>query len=128
MIRFITKLTVLTILLFTLHYFAFQHLGIELTPIYYSFYGFLVFITLLSYMLVMKQIGKRPQLFVTYFMGSMTVKLFFALAIMLIAIWFNRDEKYPLAIVFMVLYFAYTFLSISAILPHLNSGKKSDNG
>jgi cytochrome bd-type quinol oxidase subunit 1 len=119
-------MSVLTVLLYTLQYFAFQHLGIEFTPIYYSFYGFLILATLLSHVLIMKQLDKRPQLFVTYFMGSMTVKLFFALAIMLLAIWFNRAEKYPLAIVFMVLYFAFTFLSISAILPHLNSGKNSD--
>tara|TARA_R110002049_G_scaffold82535_4_gene209956 strand:+ start:1986 stop:2216 length:231 start_codon:yes stop_codon:yes gene_type:complete len=75
----------------------------------------------------MKQLGKRPQLFVTYFMGSMIVKLFIALGIMLITIWFNREDKFPLAIAFMALYFSYTALSISSILPHLKSGKKADN-
>lgn len=125
--KFILKLVVLSALLFSLQYAVFQKLQIELTSIYSIFYIFLIFITLISHRMIMKQIGKRPQLFVTYFMGLMTVKLFISLGIMLISIWVNRADKFPLAITFMGLYFSYTFLSISAILPHLKSGTKSDN-
>lgn len=125
--KFIIKLAVLSALLFSLHYFSFERLGIQLTSLYALFYGFLILITLVSHVLIMKQLDKRPQLFVTYFMGSMTIKLFIALGLMLVVLWFNREDRVPLAIVFMVLYFAYTFLSISAILPNLKSGKKTDN-
>ena len=125
--KFILKMAVLSVLLFSIQYFAFQQLNIELSTIYGVFYAFLIVITLLSHYLIMKQINKRPQLFVTYFMGLMTVKLFIALGIMLVAIWFNREDKFPLAIAFMVLYFGYTFLSISSILPFLKNNKNSDN-
>lgn len=125
--KFILKMAVLSVLLFSIQYFAFQQLNIELSTIYGIFYAFLIVITLLSHYLIMKQINKRPQLFVTYFMGLMTVKLFIALGIMLVAIWFNREDKFPLAITFMVLYFGYTFLSISSILPFLKNNKNSDN-
>lgn len=125
--KFILKLVVLSAFLFSLQFAVFQKLQIDLTLIYSLFYVFLMGITMISHLIIMKQIGKRPQLFVTYFMGSMTVKLFISLGIMLITIWFNREDKFPLAITFMGLYFSYTFLSISAILPHLKSGKKSDN-
>jgi len=127
MIKFILKLAVLSVLLFSIQYFSFQKLGLELTSLYGVFYGFLIFITLLTHWLMMKQMNNRPQLFVTYFMGLMTIKLFIALAIMLVVIWFNRADKIPLAVTFMLLYFGYTFLSIASILPHLKNGKKLDN-
>ena len=125
--KFILKIAVLSALLFSIQYIAFQQLSVELSTIYGVFYAFLIVITLLSHYLIMKQINKRPQLFVTYFMGLMTIKLFIALGIMLVAIWFNREDKFPLAITFMLLYFGYTFLSISSILPYLKNGKNTDN-
>lgn len=125
--KFILKIAVLSALLFSIQYIAFQQLSVQLSTIYGVFYAFLIVITLLSHYLIMKQINKRPQLFVTYFMGLMTIKLFIALGIMLVAIWFNREDKFPLAITFMLLYFGYTFLSISSILPYLKNGKNTDN-
>lgn len=125
--KFILKIAVLSALLFSIQYITFQQLSVELSTIYGVFYAFLIVITLLSHYLIMKQINKRPQLFVTYFMGLMTIKLFIALGIMLVAIWFNREDKFPLAITFMLLYFGYTFLSISSILPYLKNGKNTDN-
>ncbi|NBG65060.1 hypothetical protein [Acidiluteibacter ferrifornacis] len=125
--KFILKIAVLSALLFSIQYITFQQLSVELSTIYGVFYTFLIVITLLSHYLIMKQINKRPQLFVTYFMGLMTIKLFIALGIMLVAIWFNREDKFPLAITFMLLYFGYTFLSISSILPYLKNGKNTDN-
>lgn len=125
--KFILKIAVLSALLFSIQYIAFQQLSVQISTIYGVFYAFLIVITLLSHYLIMKQINKRPQLFVTYFMGLMTIKLFIALGIMLVAIWFNREDKFPLAITFMLLYFGYTFLSISSILPYLKNGKNTDN-
>lgn len=125
--KFILKIAVLSALLFSIQYIAFQQLSVQFSTIYGVFYAFLIVITLLSHYLIMKQINKRPQLFVTYFMGLMTIKLFIALGIMLVAIWFNREDKFPLAITFMLLYFGYTFLSISSILPYLKNGKNTDN-
>jgi len=125
--KFILKIAVLSALLFSIQYIAFQQLSVQISTIYGVFYAFLIVITLLSHYLIKKQINKRPQLFVTYFMGLMTIKLFIALGIMLVAIWFNREDKFPLAITFMLLYFGYTFLSISSILPYLKNGKNTDN-
>ncbi len=117
--KFFLLIAALTAILIVAQYFIFDVLQIPFSNLYYIFYGYLFVITLLIHKLLSSQINKRPQAFVTYFMGAMSVKLFLSLIIMLFVLWFNREIKIQLAVVFMILYLAYTFLSVMTILPKL---------
>ena len=124
MAKFFRSIFLLTIFLIGAQFLVFDLLELTFIPIYASFYVILFGITLLSHKMLVNLKGKRPQLFVTYFMGAMTLKLFASLILMLIVLWFNREIKIQLATVFMILYLAYTAFSIISLLPHLKNTSK----
>lgn len=117
--KFFLLITALTSVLIAAQYFIFDAMQIPFSNLYYIFYVYLYGITLLIHYILNSKIHKKPQAFVTYFMGAMSVKLFLSLIIMLIVLWFNRDIKVQLAVVFMVLYLFYTLLSVLSIIPKL---------
>lgn len=99
------------------------------SPVPFSYWLSLSFIAVLTY-IVHKQLiaanEKRAQLFVAYFMGALTVKLFLSV-ILLIAIGLVvREELAFTAVGYMIAYVLFTIAEIKDLLPRMKNPESSE--
>ncbi len=117
--QFFTINTLLAVALACFHFAILKVLSLEWHAIYLSVYLFFPIATLLVHQSLMKQIDKRPQAFVTYFMGGMTAKLLSSLGILLVVLYTNREIKVAYTLLFMIYYLAFTVLSVLTLFKAL---------
>ena len=117
--QFFTLTTLLALALACFHFAILKLLSLEWQAIYLSVYLFFPVVTILVHASLMKQVNKRPQAFVTYFMGGMTVKLLSSLGILLVVLYTNREIKIAYTLLFMVYYLAFTVLSVTTLFKAL---------
>lgn len=117
----------LTLLLGGIHYLTNQAFDLIWHQQYWLLYIYFPFITAIIYKLLASKIDERPQLFVNYFMGSMTVKLLLSLGVLLVALLTTPALRPDFAIVFMLMYFAYTILSITILFKKLRAKSSADS-
>ena len=107
---------------------AFQTVFPERTGNYvWYLYGYFSLLTVLSLFLVMKGIGKDPQDFYNYSMGSVAVRLFVSSAVLFVYYYAVKDKQTRIGFTaaFFILYFCYTGFEIRILLSKLrpDSGK-----
>lgn len=93
-------------------------------PVAYWFsLAFIAVLTIVIHKILIKANDKRPQLFVSYFMGALTIKLFFS-AILLVAVGLIAKEQLTFtAIAYLIAYVLYTVAEISDLLPRMQNAK-----
>jgi len=93
-------------------------------PVAYWFsLAFIAVLTIVIHKILIKANDKRPQLFVSYFMGALTIKLFFS-AILLVAVGLIAKEQLTFtAIAYLIAYVLYTVAEISDLLPRMRNAK-----
>lgn len=100
-----------------LAFFALDHFveRIYMPPVNYVFVVVFGVLTVRIHKWLLSANEKSPKLFVTYFMGSISVKLFLTLIALLIYIYINREERVEVALSFFVTYVAFTVLEVTAL-------------
>lgn len=93
-------------------------------PVAYWFsLAFIAILTLAIHRILIRANDKRPQLFVSFFMGALTIKLFFS-AIILVAIGLIAQEQLTFtALAYLVAYMLYTAAEIADLLPRMRNAK-----
>ena len=83
--------------------------------------GLISVATLIIHNVMMKAFDKRPQLFVAYFMGTLTGKLFLSAMILLVVGMMDRDNLKFTAIAYFAFYVLLTTVELKNLLPLLRS-------
>lgn len=121
--NFLTKIIIALVVLVGAHLLLLNVLQLPWHTIYLSVYIYFPLISFLTYQLVLKQMNNRPQAFVTFFMGGMTMKLLTALGLLLVILYNHRSIKVEYTLLFMVFYLVYTALSVSDLFKKLRQKK-----
>lgn len=99
-----------------------QYLMDITVPIAYWFsLAFIALLTLVIHRLLLKANDKRPQLFVSFFMGALTVKLFFSAIVLLAVGLIAKDQLTFTALAYLVAYVLYTAAEIADLLPRMRN-------
>jgi len=89
--------------------------GVRIPIICYVFVALFSLITFLIHQWLISANRKSPRQFVTFFMGSITLKLFFTVTLLFIYIFLNREERVPVALSFMGTYLLFTVLEVVSL-------------
>jgi hypothetical protein len=81
----------------------------------YLFLGLFALITLLIHRWLVAANNKSPQQFVTFFMGSITLKLFFTVTLLFVYLYLNREQRVPVALSFMSTYLLFTVIEVVSL-------------
>lgn len=99
------------------------------TGVPFSYWLSLSFIAVLTY-IVHKQLiaanEKRAQLFVAYFMGALTVKLFLSVILLIVIGLVVREELAFTAVGYMIAYVLFTTAEIKDLLPRMKNPESSE--
>jgi hypothetical protein len=88
---------------------------VQIPIINYIFVFLFALTTFLIHQWLMAANRKSPRQFVTFFMGSITLKLFFTITLLFIYIYLNRDERIPVALSFMSTYLLFTVIEVVSL-------------
>ncbi len=117
--NFYIVIALLTFALACIHFVLIQLTKLVWHPSYLVLYVYFPLITSLIHSVLLKQINKRPQLFVNYFMGSMTVKLLLSMVLLLVVLYTTPSVRISFALIFMLMYLIYTGLSVGVVFKKL---------
>ncbi|MAC94460.1 MAG: hypothetical protein CMC96_03045 [Flavobacteriales bacterium] len=117
--NFYYLIALITFALACIHFVAIQLSDLFWHNSYIVLYVYFPLITLLIHSVLLKQINKRPQLFINYFMGSMTIKLFLSMILLLVVLYTQPDVRISFALIFMFMYLVYTALSVVVLFKKL---------
>lgn len=98
--------------LFGLNYFL---TNAHIPLISYIFLGLFAIITFLIHQWLIAANQKSPQQFVTFFMGSITLKLFFTVTLLFVYLYLNREQRVPVALSFMTTYLLFTVIEVVSL-------------
>lgn len=90
----------------------------------FSYWLSLIFIAALTYIVHRQLIAaneKRAQLFVTYFMGALTVKLFLSVILLVVVGLTAKDELAFTAVGYMIAYAVFTAAEVKDLLPRMKN-------
>lgn len=122
-LNFLSKIIIALVVLVGAHLLLLNVLQLPWHSIYLSVYIYFPLISFVTFQMVLKQMNNRPQAFVTYFMGGMTMKLLTALGLLLVILYNHRSIKVEYTILFMTFYLVYTALSVSELFKKLRQKK-----
>ena|GEM_PF-5121158 len=118
-LNFYSSLILFSVLSATAHYFLFQKMDLLWNQWIWFLYIYFPISTLVIHRLLIKQLGGRPQAFVTVFMGTMAAKLFISLILLLFVVYLYPEIKIPFSISFLFLYLLYTTLNTIFVFAKL---------
>lgn len=97
--------------------FGFNHLlpNVQIPLVSYIFLGLFAIITFLIHQWLVAANQKSPQQFVTFFMGSITLKLFFTVTLLFVYLYLNREQRVPVALSFMSTYLLFTVIEVVSL-------------
>jgi|SRR5690554_626295 len=124
-IAFYLVLLLMTMAIGVVHYFVNEYFQFSWYNQYWILYIYFPVITAIIYSTVSSKIDKRAQEFVNYFMGSMSIKLFLSLAILLVVLYTVPALRPDFAVVFMVMYFFYTALTVAILFKKLKQNSST---
>lgn len=122
--NFYLAIFLLTFALACIHFAVIQLTKLVWHPSYIVLYVYFPLITSLIHSVLLKQINKRPQLFVNYFMGSMTVKLFLSMILLLVVLYSTPTVRISFALIFMLMYLIYTAVSVVVVFKKLKQNSR----
>jgi hypothetical protein len=99
-------------ILFGLNYFL---PNVQIPLVSYIFLGLFAVITYLIHQWLVAANQKSPQQFVTFFMGSITLKLFFTVTLLFVYLYLNREQRVPVALSFMSTYLLFTVIEVVSL-------------
>lgn len=117
--NFYYLIALITFALACIHFVVIQLSELVWHNSYIVLYVYFPLITLLIHSVLLKQINKRSQLFINYFMGSMTVKLFLSMILLLVVLYTQPNVRVSFALIFMFMYLVYTALSVVVLFKKL---------
>jgi hypothetical protein len=88
---------------------------------YWITLSFIAVLTLIVHRILIGANNKRPQLFVTYFMGALTVKLFFSAMVLVAVGLIAKDQLAFTAVAYLIAYVLYTTIEIADLLPRMRN-------
>lgn len=94
------------------------------TPLPGINYGFIILFAILTFIIhhyLLAVNKKSPRQFVTFFMGSITLKLFFTVGILFVYLYMNQDQSKPVALSFMFTYLLFTVIEIVSLFKLLKT-------
>ncbi len=116
----------LALVLWTLLYLsALFSSNLSFPLVVYIFIGVFGLLTIGIHHLLMSANEKSPQRFVTYFMGSVSAKLFLTLIFLLLYLYFNREERVVVALSVFGTYVVFTTLEVVSLYRFL-TGNQAD--
>jgi hypothetical protein len=89
--------------------------NVQIPIISYIFLGLFAVITFLIHQWLIAANQKSPRQFVTFFMGSITLKLFFTVTLLFVYLYLNREERVPVALSFMSTYLLFTVIEVVSL-------------
>jgi hypothetical protein len=126
--NYIKRILVFSAIVFALSYLIFQFFLIKF---YIAIFPFLIiFFTATSIIVhtILTKAGKqRISRFSTFFMGSVTAKLFIYTIFIAIYVLINRATAVPFLITFLILYFLFTFFETYSLLIDLKDIEPQKN-
>ncbi len=116
--KFISSLSILTVVLLGLSLLVFNLLSFVLPVIVYFFFLYFFLLTLISHITLVKKNKENPKRFITSFMGALGIKLFSSLAFIAIILIMYKSADFVLeiALTFTALYLIYTFFETVHLL------------
>ncbi len=122
---YITKLTLTTALVYVGAWLVAEYvMGHPLPSGFIIGFGVLALATYLIMLYLIRASKKRPQVFVTGFIGSLGAKLFLSMIILVVAGLVQGDYFRFTALAYLVGYFALSAVEISSLLPYLKEKKE----
>lgn len=89
--------------------------NVQIPIVSYLFLGLFAIITFLIHQWLIAANQKSPQQFVTFFMGSITLKLFLTVTVLFVYLYLNREERIPVALSFMSTYLLFTVIEVVSL-------------
>lgn len=89
-----------------------------------TLFGFVVVFSGLTYILhawLLRANERSPKAFITYFTGSISIKLFFTLIFLLVYLYFNRSEKWIVGLTTIVVYLTFTAMEVVSLYKKITS-------
>lgn len=117
--NFYQLIALITFVLACIHFMLIQLSEMLWHPLYLLLYVYFPLITSLIHSVLLKQINKRPQLFINYFMASMALKLFLSMILLLVVLYTTPKIRIYFALAFMFMYIIYTTVSVVVIFKKL---------
>lgn len=116
-LSFLVAVIALTILLIPFNYYVLEELlKLPFGNLQYASFAYFVMVILGIHYKLLGALKKRPQQFVTTFMGLMAIKMFLSIGLMLLMIYAGGADIKSFVVNFVVLYMLYTALEIQYIL------------
>jgi len=109
---------ILLIVLFLIDRYAHQ---IELPAVLYFFVLAFSALTAGIHNWLTRANERNPKLFVTYFLGSVSIKLFATLIFLVVYIFLNRDEKVAVGLGVFAIYASFTVIEIVSLYKKITS-------
>jgi hypothetical protein len=126
--NFIKRLSLFSLLIaiisFILYTYIIPHLYIPIYPILFAFF---VISTLSVHALLTKAGKLKINKFSTYYMGSISAKLFLYLIFIIIYVVVDKKTAVPFLITFLILYFLFTFFETISLLNDIKKQSTPTN-
>jgi len=96
--------------------------GLGTVPVSFWFaFGFIALLTFGIHHLLVKANEQRAQRFVAYFMGALSIKLFFSCVVLVAVGFLDPDGLVFTALAYLLCYFIYTGVEIADLLPRMRN-------
>jgi hypothetical protein len=124
--HFVKRILIFSAIISSIAYFTFIYL---IPKFYLQIFPFLILFfistSVLVHYILIKTSKERIRKFSTFYMGSITAKLFIYIIFIAIYVITNKSTAIPFLITFLSLYFLYTFFDTHSLLSELKSQQSS---
>ncbi|MDW7690775.1 hypothetical protein R9C00_21545 [Flammeovirgaceae bacterium SG7u.111] len=126
--KFIITLSILTALLLTLFIVAFEVAHIAEAPkLVYGFFPYFFILTAFIHHTLLKANQQKSNQFVNKFSGLLGLKMFLSAAVIGVCAYIYKEQMNQIVTSFLILYFSYTGVEITAINKAVRSKPKPDS-
>jgi len=121
-IRTLSLSLIIAALAFIIFYYLIPQFYLPIFPFLLLFF---VVVTIGIHSFLTKAGKKRIRQFSTFYMGSVTAKLFIYLIFIIVYVLTNKENAIPFIIMFFILYLLFTFFETYSLLNSLNKQKQT---
>ncbi len=115
--KYIIRLLVFSAIISTISYFLFQFtLAQYYLPVFPYLISFFITVSVLVHYILLKASDFRIAKFSTFFMGSVSAKLFLYIFFLIIYLLIDKENAVPFLLTFLALYFLFTIFETISLL------------
>jgi hypothetical protein len=118
--HFVKRILIFSAIISSIAYFSFIYL---IPKFYLQIFPFLILFfiatSVLAHYILIKTSKERIRKFSTFYMGSITAKLFIYIIFIAIYVITNKSTAITFLVTFLILYFLYTFFDTTSLLNEL---------